>query len=504
MAGFIDNKRILKNSMFLYIRMFVLMIVGFVTVRIVLKALGMEDYGIYNVVGGIVAMFQFVQGSMTTASQRFLSIELANGTKNSLRRVFSLNVTVYLLFALTIVVAAESIGLWFLNNKLIIPASKIYAANVVYQLSLIAFVLNMLAIPYNALIVAYEKMSAFSWIGVVEGFSKLVVAIIILYFGSDKLVLYAILMAMFSFVITAIYISYCNRNFNCSKYFFYWNNKDIRELFSFSGWHFLGTFSVVVRSNGINLLINMFFNPVVNAARAIGYQIEHTVSQFSNNYFTAVKPQMYKAYSAGEYENLFKLINRSTILSMFLISIFLFPLIINLEFVLKIWLGQASHYTIAFGSLALINCLIDASSSPTIAPALAHGKIRNFEIAIATVAILNLPISYMALKLGYQPQITVVISIMLSIVAAVVRVLFLKKMMAFPIKPFLLILVKTYILSVLIYFALKFISIGIENEWMKLIITSFVSCILVVNTYLFILAKKDRNSILNLVMSKLK
>ncbi len=491
----VNNKLILKNSIMLYIRMFILMIVGFISVRIVLKALGVIDYGIYNVVGGIVAMFQFLQSSLTSASQRYFSIEIISGTKRSLNQLFCLNVTIFMILGVIVVMVCETLGFWFINNKLIIPQERLFAANIVFQLSIISFLINLISIPYNALIISYEKMSAFAWIGLVEGILKLCVAFSVLMIHGDKLIEYGILMTLLTFGVTFTYIIYCKRKFDGCNFHFYWNRKEAKELFSFSGWHFLGSISVVVKSAGVNLMINTFFSPIVNAGRAIGYQVENMVNQFSNNYFTAVKPQMYKAYSMKQFDDLFNLINRSTILSMYLISILAFPLLVNIEFVLKLWLGDVPEYAVAFAMLALVNSLIDATSSPTIAPALAYGKIRNFEIAISFVACMNLPISYFILKMGFVPQSTVVISIILSIAAIFVRAFLLRRMMLFPIKSYFLILTKITVLSVIIYSILNVLSSVVINDFSRLLITTIVSTILLSISYIFVLEKNDRNKI---------
>lgn len=342
-------------------------------------------------------------------------------------------------------------------------------------------------------------MSAFAWLGLIEGIAKLGVAIIIYYIGFDKLIAYSGLHFFMTIIVMGTYYAYCHKHFKSCKYRFFWNWTDAKELFSFSGWHFLGTFSVVVRGTCINILINMFFNPIVNAGRAIGYQIESVVSQFAGNYFTAVKPQMYKAYSAGELKGLFSLINRSTILSMYLISIFLFPIVFNLPLLLKIWLDDIPQYAVVFCSLALFNCLIDATGSPTIAPALAYGKIKYFEIAISVVACLNLPISYVSLRLGASPQSTVYVSIMMSTIAVFVRVYFLKKMMGFPISPYIRILLRIALYSSTVYIILYLLSSMLINEWLKLVVTTLVSIPLVTATYIYAADKRDREVIIEII-----
>lgn len=279
-----NNKRIAKNTLFLYVRMLLIMGVNLYTVRAVLNLLGVVDYGIYNVVGGVVTLFSFISGTLTTSSQRYFSIELARENIKALQKIFCLNVTVFAIIILGIIILAETVGLWFVNVQMTIPENRLLAANIVYQFSILAFGFQMFSIPYNALIVAHEKMGAFAYIGIIEVILKLVVVFTLTITGSDKLILYGILMSLMALLITNIYRVYCRTHFVESKFFFYWNRTEATELMSFSGWHFLGTMAVVVRGQGINLLINLFFNPAINAARAIAFQIDAAVGQLSNNF----------------------------------------------------------------------------------------------------------------------------------------------------------------------------------------------------------------------------
>jgi len=290
----VNNKRLIKNTLFLYLRMLVVMAVGFYTTRKILSLLGIVDYGIYNVVGGIVAMFSFVNSTLSTSSQRYFSIELAKGDLKRLNQCFCLNITAFSIFIGIFLVVSETIGLWFVNTQLTIPEERLFAANVVYQLSIITFCVHFFSIPYNALIVAHERMSAFAYISIVEALLKLGIVLILSIITWDKLIVYAILMCLASLGVTFSYIIYNRIHFKESKFNPYWNKTEIIELLSFSGWHFWGTFSMVIRSQGINILINLFFNPAINAARAIAFQVYHAVSQLSNNFFVAVKPQIYK------------------------------------------------------------------------------------------------------------------------------------------------------------------------------------------------------------------
>lgn len=479
----VDNKRIAKNTLFLYLRMLVVMGVGLYTVRAILDLLGVVDYGIYNVVGGVVGMFSFLNSTLSTSSQRYFSIELAKGDTKRLNQWFSLNITTFSIFILIFLVIAETVGLWFVNTKMTIPEERMFAANVVYQLSILTFCIHFFNVPYNALIIAHEKMSAFAYISIVEAIAKLVVVFVLSIITWDKLIVYGVLMFLTSCGITSSYIIYNRKHFRESKFHFYWNKKEMAELLGFSGWHFLGTFSTVIRSQGINILLNLFFNPAVNAARAVAFQVYHSISQLSNNFFTAVKPQIYKSYAAGENKALYKLILRSTIMCSFLVSILIFPILANTPYILSLWLKKIPDYAILFTQLILINGLIDSTNGPTIASALATGKIRNYQIVVSLLNILNLPVSFAVLKFGADPTSTIIVSIVLSFIAALVRAYLLQSMIGFPFKHYLLLFVKLTLASSLIWGVIYFTMYNYAESFGMLLVWSLLTIMLIVTIY---------------------
>lgn len=500
----VNNKRIAKNTLLLYIRMIVLMLISLYTVRVTLEALGVEDYGIYNVVGGVVAMFSFLKGAISTSSQRYFSIHLAKGDIKGLNNQFCLNINVYLSLAIAIVVVLETIGLWFLNNKLVISEERLFAANIVYQLSIIAFVLQIFTVPYNALIVAYEKMGAFAYISILEGVMKLLIAYVIIVLSGDKLIMYGLLTLVYSSMITMSYIIYCKRKLEGCNYHWYWNNVEVKELFGFTGWHFLGTTAVSLRGQGINILINMFFNPSVNAARAVAYQIDHALLQLSHNFFTAVKPQMYKAYANNEMNELYKLINRSTIISAFLMSLFSLPLIISAEFVLTLWLKEVPQYAVIFAQLVLIDGIISSTNGSAIAPALATGNIRKYQIIVSTLIFLNIPVSYIFLKLGFEPTCTMYVSIVLSLITVVARALLLIELINLPFKDYLIMMSKLIVITIFILLTLNLIFHKGVISFISLIGCIALSSFLMITLYWFVaLSNNDRQAMKNIISKKI-
>jgi O-antigen/teichoic acid export membrane protein len=471
--------------------MIVVMAIGLYTVRAILDLLGVVDYGIYNVVGGVVSMFSFLNGTLATSSQRYFSIELAKGDKKRLKQWVCLNITTFSIFILIFLVIAETIGLWFVNYKMTIPAERLFAANVVYQLSIVTFCIHFFNVPYNALIIAHERMSAFAYISIIEAASKLVIVFLLSISTWDKLIVYGFLMFIVSCGITSSYIIYSLHYFEEAKYRPYWNTAEMKELLSFSGWHFFGTFSVVVRSQGINILLNLFFNPAINAARAVAFQISHSVNQLSHNFFVAVKPQIYKSYAAGDFEGLYKLINRSTIMCSFLVSILIYPVLANTQYVLGIWLHKVPEYAVIFTQLVLINALIDSTNGPTIAPALATGKIRKYQEVVAMLIFMNLPISYIALKLGAEPTVTMQVSIVLSLVTAIARAYMLRSMIGFPFGRYVVLFAKLIVASVGILVVIYYFMHNVANSFMSLIMYSIAVDTIVVLVYLGIVFDKD-------------
>ena len=367
----VNNKRIAKNTFYLYLRMLLVMAIGLYTVRAILDILGVVDYGIYNVVGGVVTMFAFMNRTLSTSSQRYFSIELARDDKERLSKWFCLNITAFMSIGLVIAFFLETIGLWFVNTQMTIPVERLGAANVVYQLSIISFLFHIVSIPYLALVIAHEKMNVFAYVGIIEALGRLGIVFVLMTISYDHLVVYGICILLLSLGVSLSYMIYCWRHFPESNYHWYWNTSEIKELLGFSGWHFFGTFSMSCRSQGINILLNLFFNPTVNAARAIAFQINTHIMQLSSNFFTAIKPQIYKSYAKKELQALFQLMMRGTIMSAFLISLVAFPILADTPFLLGLWLKEVPEYAVVFTQLALINGLIDAADGPLVAAALA-------------------------------------------------------------------------------------------------------------------------------------
>lgn len=479
-----NNKRIAKNTVFLYIRMLLVMGVTLFTSRVVLQVLGEENYGIYNVVGGVVAMFSFFTSTLASTSQRYFSYYIGQENEDALIKIFRLNLTAFLILALFIVILAESVGLWFINSQLNIPEERMFAMNIVYQCSVLTFVCAVVLVPYNALIISFEKMSAFAYISIVEVTLKLLLTVSLFYFGGDKLIIYAVLMLLSQIVITYYYYYYCRRHFQDIRYRFYWNREKISEVMSYSGWHLIGAISVMIRNQGVNILLNTFFNPIVNAGRAIGFQVTAATDSLSHNFFLAAKPQLYKYYALNDFEELHKLLIRTTKVCVFLIVILAVPILTNTRYILSLWLVNVPSYAVIFTQLALVNAIFDATNGPAIAAALATARIKWFEIITGGLMILNLPVSYLILYFGGTPESTVLVSIVLSLITIVIRAYILKRMIYLPVKKYLVnACFMMFLVALLSYMLTSFFNSVFNESFVRFVVTSFFS--ILVNILLF-------------------
>lgn len=444
-----NNKRIAKNTLLLYFRMLLTMVVSLYTSRVVLNALGVEDYGIYNVVGGVVAMFSVLSGSLSAAISRFITFELGRNDMEKLKRVFSSAVTIQIGLALIIILLAETLGLWFLNEKMNIPLERMTAANWVFQFSILTFTINLVSVPYNAAIIAHEKMSAFAYISILEVFGKLIVAYIITISLIDKLVFYGLLLMLIAMVVRFVYGCYCKKHFEECKYRFVYDKLLFKEMFSFAGWNFIGASSDIFRNQGTDILINLFFGPVVNASRGISVQVSHAVSSFATNFITALKPQITKNYALGNMDYMLTLVYKGAKFSFFIMLLIVVPIYATTPYLLNLWLGQVPDHSVNFVRLILLFTMNETMAGPLITAMLATGKIRNYQLIVGGSQLLNLPISYICLKIGLMVESVFVVAIMVSCLGMLLRLYMLRNMIGLSMSYFLR---HVYFLSILVLF----------------------------------------------------
>ena len=422
-----NNKRIAKNTLFMYARMFLTMGIGLYTSRVVLNSLGVEDYGLYNVIGGIIAMFGFINGAMTNTTSRFIAYYLGKNDDHILSKVFSMTFLIHVLIALIIIVLGETLGLWYLNNRLVIPHGRYEAAYWLYQLSIIASVVNILYIPFNSSIIAHEKMKAFAYISIVDSCMKLGIALIISYSQFDKLIFYGILMLAVVIIDITCYVNYCFMHFKETTIKICFDSKLFKSMMEFTGWSMFGNFAFLFYSYGINLILNIFFGTAVNAARGIAVQIETVIRQFASNVQTTMNPQIIKSYAENDRERMCDLIFASSKYCFFLLYLLALPIMIETDFILRHWLDLVPEHTAAFVRITICVCLLDTLSTPLFTGNLATGKVKQYQTAICIVSYSMMPITFLAVKYSLVPEMAFYCLLFCKITEQLVRVLISKK-----------------------------------------------------------------------------
>ena len=492
-----NNKRIAKNTIVLYIRMLFLMAVNLYASRVVLDALGVEDYGIYNVVGGVVAMFTMISGSLAAAISRFITYELGKGAKDNLKTVFSSSVIIQIFLSVVFVVIAETVGLWFLNAKLNIPAERMAAANWVFQFSIITFAINLISVPYNAAIIAHEEMSAFAYISIFEGVGKLIVAWIIVTAKGDKMIIYAALIALIAVIVRFVYGFYCKKRFEECQVKFKFEKKYLRQIFSFAGWNMIGAASAVCRDQGGNIIINLFCGPTVNAARGVAMQVNSAINGFVSNFQMALNPQITKNYAMGDVDYMLKLVYQGSRFSFYILWIISLPVLITANYLLSIWLVEVPEHATVFLQLVIIFSLSESLSGPLMTAMYATGKVRNYQIIVGGLQLLNLPLSYLCLYVGLAPEFVFVVAILLSAICMLARLIMLHPLIN--ISP--LLFIKRVWFNTIIVAIISLIPVVILTNVLKDSFFSFliivITCILISSlTILYIGCSKDERALL--------
>ena len=484
-----NTKRIAKNTLMLYVRMLFGMLVSLYTSRVVLQALGVEDYGIYNVVGGFVAMFSMISGALSHSAGRFLTFELGRGNMDGVKRYFSTSLLIHIALAFIILIVSETIGMWFLNNRMVIPENRLSAANWVFHASFFSFMISLFSVPYNASIVSHERMNVFAYIGIIDIILRLFVVLFIAYspFNFDRLIIYAILLVLVSCLIQTIYVLYCRNHFEECRLNFVFDSVCLKKMWAFTGWNFVGGTALVLKDQGVNILLNLFFGPIVNTARGLSSTVSTAVCSFSGNFMTALNPQITKSYAAGDNEYMFKLIERGTRFSFYILLIIALPVLLETNFILSLWLNNYPEYTVIFVRLVLIQAMIDILSNTIVTAQAATGKIRNYQIAVGGMLLMNFPLSYLCLKLGGQPESTMFVAIFVSICCLLIRLIILRRNIQLSLIWFFKeiccnVLVVT-VVSIVIPFVLYF---SMSGGWLKFLVVTVFCLISSVTSALFI------------------
>lgn len=505
-----NNKRIAKNTLLLYVRMLFTMAVSLFTSRVILNTLGVEDYGINNVVGGIVTMFSVLSGSLSSSISRFITFELGKGNIERLKTIFSTGVNIQLGMSVLIIIIAEAVGIWFLNTKMNIPTDRMVAANWVFQCAILTFVLNLLSVPYNAAIIAHEKMSAFAYISVVEVTLKLIMVYMLMISPFDRLETYAVLLLLVGAVIRFIYGYYCKRHFEECTYHFVFDKPVLKEMTGFAGWNFLGNGAYVLNTQGVNILMNLYFGVAVNAARGIATQVDAALKQFVNNFTTAVNPQITKSYAQGDLDYMHKLVCRSAKFSAFLMMFFAVPIILETNTILTIWLKTVPDYAVIFLQWIIISSFMDTVLANSLVTSMfATGKIKRYQIIVTTVGCLVFPLSWIAFKLGFEPQVGYILYFIIYTILLFVRLYLLKDMVKLPVMMYIREVLYKLAPIIVVGFSIPGILIlTMDAGWLRLILVCLLSVLVTAASEYFIgLSNKEKNFVaekIKLVIGKIK
>lgn len=500
-----NNKQIAKNTLFMYLRMGVTMLVGLYVSRVVLQQLGVEDYGLYNVIGGIIAMFSFINGSMVNVSTRFITVYLAKNDIKMLNNIFSMSFLIHFSIGVVILLLGETIGLWYLNNKLVIPEGREFAAHWLYQLSIISCIISILYVPYNGLIVAHERMKAFAYISVMDSMLKLLIAIMIAYSPFDKLIFYGTLLAGVSFLDIIIYFVYCRKNFKESILVFYWNKAIFKRMLEFAGWALVGNFSYLFYSQGINLMLNAFCGPAVNAARGVAVQVEGVIRQFAGNVQVAINPQIIKSYTSNELERMYALIFTSSRLCFYLLYIISLPIMIEADFILNLWLGTVPNHTVNFVRLILCISILDALINPMFTANLACGKLKIYHMSLSILMYAFMFVTYFSIRQTLLPESVFVTLLIATILGVVLRIFILEKQIGLSkltyIHKVLLPIISVAVISCVLPITSHLI---IDNNIPRFFISSLLSIISVlVTTYYIGMDKTEKQLVISFVKNKI-
>lgn len=432
-----NTKRIAKNTLILYVRTLFTMLVSLYTSRVILNTLGVSDFGISNVVGGVVGMFSVISGSLSSSISRFITYELGHGDINKLKRIFSTSVNIQIGIALIIVILAECIGVWFVNHKLNIPAGRLVAANWVFQCSLLSFAIGLISVPYNACIIAHERMSVFAYMSILETILKLAIVYMLFISPYDKLISYAVLFVVVSFIMRLIYGWYCNKHFVESHYEFIYDRPLIKEMTGFAGWSFFGNTAYMFNTQGVDMLINIFLGVTLNAAKGVASQVQNAVMQFVGNFTVAINPQITKSYASGDREYMNKLVCRGARFSYFLLLIFAVPIVCEADYILYLWLKTVPEYAPIFLRLILFGTLMAILGNTMLTAIQATGNIRRYQIWITIAGCFVFPLTWIAYKLGFPPETTYIIYIIIYFLLNFIRVYIAKGLMDFPVRLYL-------------------------------------------------------------------
>jgi O-antigen/teichoic acid export membrane protein len=498
-----NTARIAKNTLMLYFRQILIMLVSLYTVRVVLETLGAEDYGIYNVVAGVVTMFGFLSNSMATSTQRFLSFEIGHNNHERLKKIFSISLVIYVLIMIMILLLAETVGLWFVNNNLTIPPERKSAAVWVYQFAVISFLFSILTSPYMAVIISHEDMNIYASISIFEAVLKLAIVFLLRLFLIDKLCLYGILTCAVTIINMVLCRTVCTVKYQECKFGFYWDKSLFREIMNYTGWSMFGSSASVLQIQGINIVVNQYFNSVVVASRSIALSINNATIILLNNFTMAARPQIIKSYASGDYIKTERIVFSSAKLMYFLMYIIALPMMLEMPFILSLWLKNVPEYTVVFGRLMVLETLANSITYSLSTVAIATGKIKRFNVILNGSLLLNIPISIIVLSFGYQPYSVFVVSLVLRIFIITIEFFIVKRIFNYSIKKFFAQVIFPMIFLTLAAFVLLIILLIYIQEGLLRLVLAITICFLVSSLCMYtIILNKDEKMVVRNYLGK--
>lgn len=502
-----NNKRIAKNTLLLYIRTMFTMAISLFSSRVILETLGVEDYGIYSVVGGVVAMFSVISGALSSSISRFLTFEIGKKSPTEqLRNVFSTGINIQLGISVITLLLGEIIGIWFLNNKMNIPIDRLNAANWALQCSLLTFIVGLLSIPYNAAIIAYEKMSAFAYISILEALLKLVVVFLLYVSPIDKLVFYVVLLLVVALIIRTTYVLYCTRNFEITHYKLIWDKGLLKQMTGFAVWNFFTNSAYIFNTQGVNILINIFFGVGVNAARGIAVQMETAIKKFVMDFTTAINPQIIKNYAAGNMDAMHKLICRGSKFSFLLMFCMSLPFLFETPTVLKLWLNKAPEHTVTFFRLAIICTMIDLLGNTGYTACMATGNIKKYVMAVTSAGCLVFPLTWGGYAMGMPVEACYIIFAFIYLLVDIIRLFLMKSMVGFPPGLFIKQVCSRIFLVSVAAVIVPIIIVNLVESSLTRFVLNGILCVAsaIVSSYFLGLDSNERDYVRELLLKKLK
>lgn len=497
-----NNKRIAKNTLFLYGRMLLSMLISLYTARVVLNTLGASDFGLFNVVGGVIAVFGVLKSLISTGTQRFLTYEMGKGSGiERLTAVFTTSLSTFLMIGGAIFVLGETIGLWFVNKYLVIPEGRLFAANVVYQVSILSMFVSVIQLPYSAAIMSHERMDIYGYMGIGEPLLRLLLILLLPIIPYDKLIVYAIITIIISSTVTSLYVVICRRLFEECRFRLKIDKPLFKSMIGFTMWNMLESISNMLAGQGQNILLNMFFGTTVNASRAVANQVNHTVHGFASNFLVAMYPQITKTYASGKIKECNDLMLRGAKFSYIILAVLMIPIFLNTDYLLTLWLKTPPTDSALFCQLIMLTTIIRIVSEPLYTGIQASGNIRKYQIWTSSLTLFNLPICYVIFKIGKSANWAFYVGLIMAVILVIARVYFVNKETGLPIKRFLKILCFNCIaVSLLAIVPLYFLNNIKEMQFGWFCIMSVLSVIWSVFLFAFLsMSKIERAFIISMV-----